>query len=157
MVAMKKTEKVKKRLNDHLKMLEKLATTKMEMDHLYGSMKSPNFSGMPGAGDKRTSEEERLFLRMQELQKQAEKKQAEIDKDWAELEEMVEQLNPIETLVINLRYRYGGEWDDVCFSIFGKHPDYEIEVDSYQDKTFKAHGRALLAMANMMLEREVLE
>lgn len=152
---MKKTQQIKERLNNHLKMLEKLAAIKLEIQHVYGTMKSPSFNDMPGGGgDKRSSEEERLYLRKEELEKKAEKKQAEIDKDWAELEPLVEQLNPIETLIMNLRYRYGGEWPDVCFTIFGKRSDYEIEVDSYQNKMFKAHGRALCSLADMMRERE---
>ena len=147
---MKKTQKIKDRLHDHLDMIDKLNSIKLEKECLYGTLRSPNFSGMPGGGDKRTSEEERIYLRIQDLEKKAEKKQAEIDRDWAELEPLVEQLSPIETLIMNLRYRYGGEWPDVCFSIFGKRSDYEIEIDSYQNKMFKAHGRALCALADMM-------
>ena len=153
---MKKTQPVKDRLNGHLKMLEKLAAIKMEISYVYGAIKSPSFSDMPvGGGDKRSSEEERLYLLKEELEEKAARKQAEIDRDWADLEGMVEQLSPIETLIINLRYRYGEEWDDVCSTIFGKRSDYELEFDRYEDKMYKAHGRALCALADMMLEREV--
>ena len=151
----KKTQPVKDRLNAHLEMLEKLEAINMEIRFVYASIKSPNFSGMPGGGDKRTSEEERLYQRKEELEERAARKKAEIDRDWAELEEMVEQLNPMETLVINLRYRYGEEWDDVCRTIFGKRSDFELELDRYEDKMYKAHGRALCALADMMMEREV--
>ena len=154
---MKKTQPIKDRLNDHLAMLERLAATRLEIQYVYGSIKGLNFSGMPGGGDKRTSEEERLYMHKEELEEKAARQQAEIDRDWAELEELIEQLSPIETLVMTMRYRYGEEWSDVCFAIFGKRSDYEIEVDSYQNKMFKAHGRALCSLANMMQEREVTE
>ena len=145
---MKKTDPIKERLKNHLDMLEKLATTKLEIQHVYGSLKSPNFSGMPsGSGGKRTSEEERLFKRKEELEEKAEKQQAAIDRDWDELEPFVEQLKPIETLIMNLRYRYGGEWEDVCHAIFGRRSDYDVEIDCYMNKMFKAHGRALLELA----------
>ena len=149
---MKKTQQIKDRLNDHLKMLKKLDAINMEIRHVYGAIKSPDFSGMPRGGAQRTTEQERLYLRKEELEEQAARKQAEIDRDWADLEGMIEQLNPMETLVMNLRYRYGGEWDDVCRTIFGKRSDYELEFDSYEDKMYKAHGRALCALADMMLE-----
>ena len=149
---MKKTQTIKDRLNDHLMMLEKLEAIKMEIRYVYGTIKSPDFSGMPRGGDKRTSEEERLYQLKEELEEKAARKQAEIDRDWAELEAMIEQLSPIETLIMNLRYRYGEEWDDVCFTVFGKRNDYEIEFDSYQNRMFKAHGRALCTLADMMLE-----
>ena len=103
-----------------------------------------------GSGGKRTSEEERLYQRKVELEKKAERQQAEIDRDWAELEPMVEQLKPIETLVMNLRYRYGNEWEDVCRAIFGRRSDYDVEIDRYMNMMYKAHGRALLALAEMM-------
>lgn len=151
---MKKTDTIKKRLNNHIKMLEKLAADKLELQHVYGTMKSPSFTGMPRGGGERMTEEERLYLRIEELQEKVKKKQAEIDRDWADLEPLIEQLDPIETLIMNLRYRYGGEWPDVCFTIFGKRKDYEIDVDKYQNSMFKTHGRALCSLADMMSERD---
>ena len=151
---MKKTQPIKERLNAHLKMLEKLETLKLELEYAeeqYGVCKAPNYSGKPGGGgDKRTSEPEVKANRKIELEKRVRRKQDEIDRDWDELEPMVEQLEPIETLIINLRYRYGEEWDDVCFTVFGRRKDYDTEIDRYMDKMFKAHGRALLALADNM-------
>ena len=147
---MKKTQQIKDRLNDHLDMLEKLDTIKLEIEHIYGSLKSPNYSDMPKGGGSGLSEEERLYQRKVELEEKAEKQQAKIDQDWAELEPLIEQLKPIETLIMNLRYRYGGEWEDVCRAIFGKRSDYDVELDSYTNKMFKAHGRALLELAEMI-------
>ena len=145
---MKKTDPIKERLKDHLDMLEDLSVTRLEIQYVYDTLRSPSFSGMPsGSGGKRTSEEERLYQRKEELEKKAERQQAEIDRDWAELEPMVEQLKPIETLIMNLRYRYGDEWEDVCRAIFGRRSDYDVEVDRYMNKMYKAHGRALLELA----------
>lgn len=147
---MKKTQPIKDRLNGHLTMLEKLAAIKLEIQHVYGSLNSPSYSGMPGGGGNRMSEEERLVERKEELEKRAEMQQSEIDRDWAELEPLVEKLEPFQTLIMNLRYRYGEEWDDVCRSVFGRRSDYEIEFKRYEDKMFKAHGRALLQLAEMI-------
>lgn len=148
---MKKTQPIKDRLKDHLIMLEKLAAIKLEIQHVYGSLKSPSYSDIPGgSGNNRMSEEERLVERKEVLEKRAEKQQAEIDRDWAELEPLIEQLEPFQTLIMNLRYRYGEEWDDVCRSVFGRRSDFEIELDHYMNKMYKAHGRALLQLADMI-------
>lgn len=150
---MKKTQAIKKRLNAHLDMLEKLEALKLELEYAkeqYGACKGSDFSGMPGGGgDKRTSEPEVKASRKIELEEKVSKKQTEIDKDWAELVPLVEKLKPIETLIINLRYRYGGEWDDVCRAVFGRRKDYELELDRYMNSMFKMHGRALLTLSEI--------
>lgn len=151
---MKKTQPIKERLNKHRDMLEKLEALKMELEYAeekYGACKGSNFSGMPGGGGgyKGTSETEVKAGRKIELEEKIRKKQAEVDRDWAELEPLVEQLKPIETLILNLRYRYGEEWDAICFNVFGKRRDYADEIDRYTDRMFKEHGRALLGLCKM--------
>lgn len=151
---MKKTQPIKERLNAHLEMLEKLDSLKLELqfaEDQYGNCKSQNFSGMPSGGThNRTSETELIVNRKIELENKVKKKQAEIARDWAELEPLIEQLKPIETLIMNLRYLYGNEWEDVCFAVFGKCKDYTYEIDSYMNRMFKTHGRALLCLAEML-------
>ena len=150
----KKTEAIKKKLYSHLDMIEKLKALQVELEYAkaqYDTCKSPNYDGMPGGGkDKGTSETEMKVRRKIELEEKVENQQSEINKDWAELEPLIESLKPFETLVINLRYKYGEEWPDVCRTIFGKRSDYDIELDRYNDKMFKAHGRALLELSEML-------
>jgi len=148
---MKKTQPIKERLNSHRDMLEKLEALKVELEYTYGACKGSNFSGMPGGGGyKGTSEPEVLTDRITELKKKVSQKEDEIATNWDELEPLVEKLKPIETLIVNLRYRYGEEWDDVCFAVFGKRSDYLDEIDRYMNKMFKTHGRALLELAEMI-------
>ena len=147
---MKKTQPIKERLNAHRDALEKLEALKLELEFAYDTCKSSNYSGMPGGGgNKRTSETEMAVNRKIELENKVKKKQDEIDRDWDELEPMVEGLAPIETLIVNLRYRYGEDWDTVCFAVFGRRKDYDLELDRYMNKMFKIHGRALLALSEM--------
>lgn len=138
-------------------MLEKLASLKQELEFAkqeYG-IKSPSFDGMPKAqGDPRRSPMIEAVMRKIELEERVKKKEAEIAADWAELEPFIEQLLPIETLVMNLRYYYGAEWEDVCRGVFGKHRDYELELDRYMNRTFKIHGRALLSLSALMGKNE---
>lgn len=151
---MKKTQAIKERLNTHRDMLEKLDAMKEELEYVYGSIKGSNLSGMPGGGGyKGTSEPEVLVRRKMELEEKVQRKEDEVDRDWADLEPMIESLKPIETLILNLRYRYGEEWEDVCFTVFGKRSDYLDEIDCYMNKMFKAHGRALLELADMTEEK----
>lgn len=151
---MKKTQPIKERLNAHRDALEKLEALKLELEYAedqYGNCKSPNFSGMPGGGgSNRKSETELIVGRKIELETKVNLKQQEVDRDWAELEPMIETLKPIETLILNLRYRYGEGWDAVCFAVFGRRKDYDLELDRYMNKMFKIHGRALLALSEMI-------
>lgn len=139
-------------------MLEKLATLKQELEFAeqsYGDVKSPNYDGMPKSqGDPRRSPMVEAVIRKMELEERVKRKEAEIAADWAEIEPFIEQLQPIETLVMNLRYYYGAEWDDVCFNLYGKRRDYTIEVDRYMNRTFKIHGRALLTLSALMERKE---
>ena len=151
---MKKTQPIKERLNAHLDMLDKLNSLKLELAFAYDTCKSPNYSGMPRGGKSELSETEAAVQRKLELEKKIEKKQSEIDKDWAELEPLIEQLKPMETLVMNLRYYYGSEWEDVCKSIYGRRKDYELELDRYMNSMYKTHGRALLSLSEMAAETE---
>lgn len=150
----KKTEAIKKRLNSHLALFVKLEALQMELEYARDqcdTCKSPNYDGMPGGGkDKGTSETELKVLRKIELEEKVESQKNEINKDWAELEPLVENLKPFETLVMNLRYKHCEGWPDVCRTIFGKRSDYDIELDRYMDKIYKAHGRALLKLSEMI-------
>lgn len=147
---MKKTDSIKTRLNDHRDMLEKLSALKLELEYVYETCRGLNLSGMPGGGGyKGTSEPEMLLAQKEKLEKKVNQKQAEVDQDWSELEPLVENLKPIGTLIMNIRYRDGADWEDVCRVIFGKRGDYYTEIDRYMDRMYKAHGSALLELAEM--------
>lgn len=151
---MKKTSPTKERLNAHRDILEKLATLRQELEYAEdacGSIRSPDFSGMPrGSSDPTKSPMVEAVIRKIELEERIKRKEAEAAADWAELEPFIEQLQPIETLIINLRYYYGAEWDAVTFNVFGKRRDYSQKPDYYKNRVFKMHGRALCALAGIM-------
>lgn len=134
-------------------MLEKLDALKQELEfaeNAYGDVRSPDFSGMPrGSSDPSKSPMVEAVIRKIELENRVKKKEAEIAADWSEIEPYVEQLKPIETLIVNLRYYYGAEWKDVCATVYGRRKDYEEEIDRYTHNVFLIHGRALAALADM--------
>lgn len=145
---MKKTDNIKERLNTHRTMLEKLASLQNELEYARGqSLKIPKLTGMPSGGGLPGDPVNAIVERVDELKARIEQKRAEIDADWAEIEPLVELLQPAETLVINLRYLHGADWPEVCAAVFGRSGDYEVELDRYMNRTYKIHGKALLAMA----------
>ena len=73
----------------------------------------------------------------------------------AALEAMIRQVeNPDERAVLRLRYFDRADWDGICAVLFSDRQDYLERIDSYQNRTYKAHGRALLRMAEILKETE---
>lgn len=74
----------------------------------------------------------------------------------AAIEAMIEQLEkPDERAVIRLRYFDRAEWDGITSVLFGDRPDYVDRLESYQNRTYKMHGRALLELAAVLDAEEV--
>lgn len=154
---MKKTDPIKNRLQYHLELLEKLDSLKLEVNFAreqYSNIKIPSYSGIPGGGgaEKLTEPEARVF-EVEKLEEKIRDQKKVVAQDWQELEPLIEQLKPIEALVLKLRYCYGGEWDDICEAIFGKRKHFELELDRYKNKMFKIHGRALVTLAEIYEEK----
>ena len=147
---MKRTNAIKERLNGHRKLLEKLATMQAELEYLRNpGPKVPKLSHTPRGGGLPGDPVAEATAQIIELEARMAQKREEIEADWTELEPFVGQLQPMETLVINLRYMHGAEWPQISRIIYGKADDYEVEIDRYLNKTFKIHGRALLTLSEI--------
>lgn len=147
---MKRTNAIKERLNGHRKLLEKLATMQAELEYLRNpGPKVPKLSHTPRGGGLPGDPVAEATAQIIELEARMAQKREEIEADWTELEPFVGQLQPMETLVINLRYMHGAEWPQINRIIYGKADDYEVEIDRYLNKTFKIHGRALLTLSEI--------
>lgn len=150
---MKKTNAIKERLKSHRKLLERLNAMEQELEYLRNPgpkvpklTHTPRGGGLPG--DPTADATDQII----EFEAKIARKRAEIEADWEEMEPVVEQLQPAETLVINLRYMHGAEWPEISRVIYGRSDDYDVEIDRYLNKTFKIHGRALLSMAEKWAE-----
>lgn len=96
-----------------------------------------------------------MVLRKMELEEQIEERLAEEREERAALEAMIRQVeNPDERAVLRLRYFDRADWDGICAVLFSDRQDYLERIDSYQNRTYKAHGRALLRMAEILKETE---
>lgn len=60
--------------------------------------------------------------------------------------------HPDERAVLRLRYFDRADWDGICAALYGDRQDYLDRLDSYQNRTYKAHGRALLRLAEILKE-----
>lgn len=147
---MKKTQFIKERLNRHLKMLKKLDAFKEELSFImerYGSPKSPNLCYIPSGGGATLSETERIVEKKLELEEKIKITSEEAIRDWEEIFSLFGSLEPMQVLILNLRYQYGAEWKDICRQIYGRREDYDGNIDLYMRRIFKDHGRALLFLS----------
>ena len=55
-----------------------------------------------------------------------------------------------ERAVLRLRYFDRADWDGICAALYGDRQDYLDRLDSYQNRTYKAHGRDLLRLAEIL-------
>jgi len=66
-------------------------------------------------------------------------------KEIKELEEGVQLLEePNERQVIRMRYFDGLTWLEICEALFGKKKDYSERAETYERRTYKIHGTALV-------------
>ena len=90
-----------------------------------------------------------------ELEEQIDRLKAEEKQERNAIEGLILQLSdPDERAVIRLRYFDRADWESTCGVLFGDRRDYVERIDSYQNRTYKAHGRALLRMAEILKETE---
>ena len=90
-----------------------------------------------------------------ELEEQIDRLKTEEKQERNAIEGLILQLSdPDERAVIRLRYFDRADWDGICAVLFSDRQDYLERIDSYQNRTYKAHGRALLRMAEILKETE---
>lgn len=86
-----------------------------------------------------------------ELERQIKEATTEERRENAAIEHMVQQIdNPDERAVIRMRYFDRADWDDITLALFGDRQDYSERWESYQNRTYKIHGRALLKLAYIL-------
>lgn len=151
------TGKIKQRLNRHRKMVEDCEALRRELDFAiekYGAVGGAGFDAIPG-GSRTTGNGkiERQVIRKIELEERLSERELEVAADWRELEPLVNRLEPMEGLVIRLRYYYAAEWSDVCKNLYGKRDSFEDEAEAYKNRMFIMHGRALLSLAKLAEEK----
>lgn len=145
--------KIKQRLKKFRRKALECKSMKEEvryMEESYGDLSSMTFDAMPKGSPSGVSPQERQVIRKLELEERIVKREAELNAEWhEEMEPFVEQIEPMNALVIRLRYFYGAEWPDITRQVYGKRKEYETEQENYLNKIFKRHGRAILELAKI--------
>nr|UVY64828.1 MAG: Protein of unknown function (DUF722) [Bacteriophage sp.] len=152
------TQRIKDRLAAYTAMLRDVDNQLERLGRMEISMAAPpgpDMTGMPRGSGTPTDRTGMMVLRKMELEEQIEERLAEEREERAALEAMIRQVeNPDERAVLRLRYFDRADWDGICAVLFSDRQDYLERIDSYQNRTYKAHGRALLRMAEILKETE---
>lgn len=152
------TQRIKDRLAAYTAMLRDIDNQLERLDRMEMTMASPpgpDLTGMPRGSGTPSDRTGMMVLRKMELEEQIEERLAEEREERAALEAMIRQVeNPDERAVLRLRYFDRADWDGICAVLFSDRQDYLERIDSYQNRTYKAHGRALLRMAEILKETE---
>nr|UWI09082.1 MAG: Protein of unknown function (DUF722) [Bacteriophage sp.] len=152
------THDIKERLRKYTRLLREIDNQYERLGRMEISMAAPpgpDMTGMPRGSGTPTDRTGMMVLRKMELEEQIEERLAEEREERAALEAMIRQVeNPDERAVLRLRYFDRADWDGICAVLFSDRQDYLERIDSYQNRTYKAHGRALLRMAEILKETE---
>ena len=152
------THDIKERLGKYTRLLREIDNQYERLGRMEISMAAPpgpDMTGMPRGSGTPTDRTGMMVLRKMELEEQIEERLAEEREERAALEAMIRQVeNPDERAVLRLRYFDRADWDGICAVLFSDRQDYLERIDSYQNRTYKAHGCALLRMAEILKETE---
>lgn len=147
------TQKIKDRLADYTAMLRDIDNQIERLDHMTLTMAAPpgsDMTGMPRGSGTPTDRTGMMVARKLELEEQIKESIAEERWENAAIERMIRKLdNPDERAVIRLRYFDRAGWDEIAGALFGDRQDYLDKEETYQKRTFRLHGRALLALAKV--------
>lgn len=153
------TKKIKARLQRYTAMLRDIDNQLERLDRMESTMtsaSSSNLSGMPKSPGVKTDRTAMLVIRKMELEEKIKRTVKKERAENAAIEAMIEQLEkPDERAVVRLRYFDRAEWDGITSVLFGDRPDYIDRLESYQNRTYKMHGRALLELAAVLDAEEV--
>ena len=110
-----------------------------------------SMTGMPRGSGTPSDRTGLMVMRKMELEEQIKETITEEQKERASIEAMIQQVKrPDERAVLRLRYFDRADWDGICAALYGDRQDYLDRLDSYQNRTYKAHGRALLRLAEIL-------
>ena len=147
------TQKIKDRLADYTAMLRDIDNQIERLDRMTLTMAAPpgpDMTGMPRGSGTPTDRTGMMVARKLELEEQIKESIAEERRENAAIERMIRKLdNPDERAVIRLRYFDRAGWDEIAGALFGDRQDYLDKEETYQKRTFRLHGRALLALAKV--------
>lgn len=148
----KATDKIKKLLAAFTNLRKRIDNTEKRLEALELSVgvATPSYSGMPGGGGDRSSEQERYAIKKEEIQEKLDSMNAEENRRREEIEALIELMDkPNEQTVIEMHYLDNIKWRLISVAIWGDKPDYDENERRYLKRTFKIHGSALQSLARI--------
>ena len=149
-----KTRKIKERLLAYTALLREIDNQQERLDRMesnMGVLPGPDMSGMPRPKGGVSDRVSVAVVRKVALEEKIAEVVAIEREENAALEELIGQLaDPDERAVIRLKYFDRVEWPDIVFVLFGGHTDLNDRFESYQNRVYKIHGRALLNLADIL-------
>lgn len=149
-MAEKKTDAIKRRLQDYAERRRNFENENERYIRLYQaahSPKSPSFNAIPmGSPDK-----DRMSNQVAELVEMEKEIQSELDaivEEKNQLQRLIKKLKKAdERAVIRMKYLDGMDWVDIAAALYRKQKDYKVAEQTYLDKAYKLHGAALLSLS----------
>lgn len=148
----KETDAIKALLAAFTKLRKRIDNTEKRLEALELSVgaSTPSYSGMPGGGGERSSEQERYAIKKEEIQEKLDNMYAEENRRREEIEALIELMEkPNEQTVIEMHYLDNIKWRLISVAIWGEEPDYDENERRYLKRTFKIHGSALQSLAKI--------
>ena len=147
---------IKERLGEYTRLLREIDNQYERLGLMEMTMAAPpglSMTGMPRGSGTPSDRTGMMVERKMELEEQIDRLKAEEKQERNAIEGLILQLSdPDERAVLRLRYFDRADWDGICAALYGDRQDYLDRLDSYQNRTYKAHGRALLRMAEILKE-----
>lgn len=151
------TEAVKVWLNRYRQQSDYIERLTFELDALESKAASPGVSSLDGlphapgyAGDRMGG----IVGRMDELRAEIEQAQAEATATRREIENAIRRISgphwPDRRAVLRFRYLLCLPWEDVNDALFGAKLDFLDKLESYQRRTYRLHGEALLDLLELV-------
>jgi len=115
---------------------------------------SPAFSDMPRSGT--PSSPDRFtdkIAKLDELKAKVKDQIEQRDNERHYFEKLLSKIKKANQVsVIEMRYFYSMDWEEVNSSIFGRKMDFNDREESYLRRVFYIHGEALARLADLMME-----
>ncbi len=149
----KETDAIKQKLESFVLLQQKIDNQIERLDQLQKNMGSPSSPNSGSKGETSSdgiSKIERQIERKEELDHKIQEQIENETRCRTELEQLTEQLeNPDEQLVLEMRYLDRQSWRTICYALYNKQDDYQINEEKYLKRVFKIHGSALQTLARI--------
>lgn len=137
----------KERLKRYIRLRQEIENQLERLGRMAASIESPGSMKMDGMPHSNFAVD-RMAIAVSRKIELEDTIKAGLQKEYEEVKELeagVQLLEePNERQVIRLRYFDGLTWMEICEALYGKKKDYADRIETYERRTYKIHGAALV-------------